>query len=71
MCEGNVNFEYASLVNTTFRPRNARLPKKGLVGRNWTDGYATQILFLEVRNLAVDALECCLECVSTRTKVVR
>lgn len=70
MCEGNVNAEHASLVNTTFRPGNARLPKEGFVGRNWTDEYATQVLFLEVRNLAVDALECCLECVSTRAKIV-
>jgi hypothetical protein len=71
MCEGDINIEQASLVNTTFRPGNARLPKEGLVGRNWTDGYATQVLFLEVRNFAVDALECCLERVSMRATFVR
>lgn len=59
-CEGNVNVEHASFVNTTFRPGNARVPKEGLVGRDWTETYTTQVLFLEVRNLAVDALERCL-----------
>ena len=48
MSKGNLNAEYASFVNTTFRPRDARLPKEGLVGCDWTEGYATQVFFLEV-----------------------
>lgn len=48
MSEGNFNVEHASLVNTTFRPRDARLPKEGFVGRDWSEGYATQVFFLDV-----------------------
>ena len=61
MSKGDLNAEYASFVNASFRPRDARLPKEGLVGRDWSEGYATQVLFLEVRDFAMDALECCLK----------
>jgi hypothetical protein len=59
MSKGNLNVEYASFVNTTFRPRDARLPKERLVSRDWTEGYPTQVFFLEVRDFAMDAFECC------------
>ncbi len=71
MSEDNLNVEYASFVNTTFRPRDARLPKEGLVGSNWSDEYATQVFFLEVGNFAMDALQCCLKGVSMMGNFVR
>ena len=48
MSEGNLNIEHAPLVNTTFRARDARLTNEVLVSRDWTEGYATQVFFLDV-----------------------
>ena len=56
MAELDLDVEYSALVDATFWSRNACPPEKRIVTRDWSDGNVTQILFLEVRYFAMNAL---------------
>ena len=60
MAELNLDVKYSALVDATFWPRNACPPEKRVVTRDGSDGNVTQILFLEVRYFALNALYSCL-----------
>jgi hypothetical protein len=56
IAELDLDVEHSTLVDATFWPRDACPPEKRIVTRDGSDGHVTQILFLEVRYFAVNAL---------------
>lgn len=56
IAELNLDVEHSTLVDATFWPRDACPPEKWIVTRDGSDGNVTQILFLEVRYFAMNAL---------------
>lgn len=56
MCEVNVDIKNPPFINASFWPWDGSLPLEEVVtGR--TKGYATQVLLLQIGNLALDAFE--------------